>query len=149
MHAPARHGIVDFFLVAFTMPAFLSLLVLDPKLRGARRLLAILLYLAIVVGGSVPGARADIGHYASGVVLHSAAYAGLAFLWFTGSGGSPFVRAAKAVLTIALMGALDEYIQSFFPYRGPDVHDWMVDCAAALATSALLAAVLPKAELTR
>jgi VanZ family protein len=131
------------------MPALLSLLLLDRGLRAARRLLAIVLYLAIVVIGSIPGARADIGHYASGVALHSLAYAGLALLWFTGSAGGPAARAAKAVLTIAVMGALDELVQTLFPYRGPDVRDWMVDCAAAMVTCAVLAAVLPKASLER
>jgi VanZ family protein len=125
------------------MPALLSLLLLDPRLRAARRALAIVLYLAIVIVGSIPGARADIGHYAPGVILHSLAYAGLALLWFTGSAGSAGARAAKAVLAVAVMGALDEFVQSFFPYRGADVHDWMVDCAAALVMSAVLAAVLP------
>ncbi|GAB3463282.1 hypothetical protein GCM10027321_25710 [Massilia terrae] len=126
------------------MPALLSTLVLDPKLSTVRRACAILMYLTILVAGSIPGARAEIGHVASGLVLHSIAYAVLAFLWFTGSAGSPAVRAAKAVLAVALMGAGDEYVQSFFPYRGSDVHDWMVDCAAAIVTSAVLYAVMPK-----
>jgi VanZ family protein len=141
--------LLTFSSVVAAMPAFLSLLLLDPKLRAARRGLALVLYLIIVVAGSVPGAREDIGHYASGVVLHSLAYAGLALLWFTGSAGSAGTRAVKTVLAIAVMGALDEFVQSFFPYRGPDVHDWMVDCAAAVVTSAVLAAVLPKAALAR
>jgi VanZ family protein len=131
------------------MPALLSLLLLDPRLRAARRALAIVLYLAIVIVGSIPGARADIGHYAPGVILHSLAYAGLALLWFTGSAGRTGARAAKAVLAVAVMGALDEFVQSFFPYRGADVHDWMVDCAAALVMSGLLAAVLPNAAAER
>ena len=131
------------------MPAFLNLLVLDPKLRKLRCAVAIALYLTIVVVGSIPGARADIGHYAPGVVLHSLAYAALAFLWFTGSSGSAAARAAKAVLAVAAMGAGDEFVQSFFPYRGADVHDWMVDCSAAIVTSALLWALLPKPALPR
>jgi VanZ family protein len=149
MHAPAGRGIVGVLIRHLAMPALLSLLLLDPRLCAARRGLAIVLYLAIVILGSVPGARADIGHYASGVVLHSLAYAGLALLWFTGSAGSMGARAAKAVLAIAVMGALDELVQSFFPYRGPDVRDWMVDCTAALVTSAVLAAVLPKVAAER
>jgi VanZ family protein len=130
----------------FAMPALLSTLVLDPKLRNLRRAAAILMYLTILVAGSIPGARADIGHYASGVVLHSTAYAVLAFLWFTGSAGSDGARAAKAVLAVAVMGAGDEFVQSFFPYRGAAVSDWMVDCMAAIITSAVLWAVLPKSE---
>jgi VanZ family protein len=131
------------------MPAFLYLLVLDPKLRTLRRALAVALYLTIVVTGSIPGARAEIGHYASGLVLHSLAYATLAFLWFTGSSGSAPARAAKAVLAVAAMGAGDEFVQSFFPYRGADVHDWLVDCASASVISALLWALLPKPALSR
>jgi VanZ family protein len=126
------------------MPALLSTLVLDPKLRTLRRACAILMYLTIVVWGSIPGARAQIGHYAPGPVLHSIAYAVLAFLWFTGSAGSAAARAAKAVLAVAVMGAGDEFVQSFFPYRGAAVGDWMVDCAAALVTSTVLCILLRK-----
>lgn len=99
---------------------------------------AIVLYLMILMIGSIPGARSDIGHVASGVVLHSCAYAGLCFLIFTGGTGNPSGRAVKAVLTIALMGALDEVVQSFFPYRHGAVSDWLVDCAAALLSAGLM-----------
>ncbi|WP_166108193.1 VanZ family protein [Duganella aceris] len=99
---------------------------------------AIVLYLMILVLGSIPGARQDIGNVASGVILHSLAYAGLTFLLFTGGKGSPSQRAGKAVLTIALMGALDEVVQSFFPYRHGAVSDWLVDCNAALLTAGFM-----------
>ena len=69
---------------------------------------AIVLYLMILVLGSLPGARQDIAQVAPGLILHSVAYAGLTFLLFTGGTGSLAQRAGKAVLTIALMGALDE-----------------------------------------
>lgn len=128
------------------MPALLSTLVLDPKLRTWRITCAVLMYLTIIVAGSVPGARAEIGQFASGAVLHSTAYAVLAFLWFTGSRGSPAARAAKAVLAVAVMGAGDEFVQSFFPYRGAAVSDWVVDCCAAIVTSAVMVAILPRSE---
>ncbi len=131
------------------MSALLSLLVLDPKLRKLRYGCALLIYTAILVMGSIPGARAEIGHFATGVVLHSLAYAVLTFLVFTGSAGSARSRALKAVLTVALMGAGDELLQSFFPYRGAAVSDWLVDCNAAIVTSALLWALLPKAAPAR
>ncbi|MCC2971842.1 VanZ family protein [Massilia sp. IC2-476] len=126
------------------MPAFLSLLLLDPRLRSARIKAALLLYAGVVVAGSVPGARAEVGEFAPGVVLHGLTYAFLTLLWFLGSTGSGQVRAAKAVLAIALMGAGDELVQSFLPYRNGDVRDWMVDVAAALLTSTLLAALVPR-----
>lgn len=131
------------------MSAFLSLLILDPKLRRLRCLCAVALYLAIVVMGSIPGARSQIGDYAPGVVLHSLAYATLAFLWFTGSSGSPAARAAKSMLAVAGMGALDELVQGFFPYRGADIGDWMVDVGAGAVTCALLWAFLPRAGTAR
>lgn len=126
-----------------------SFLVLDPKLRRLRYGCALLIYAAILVMGSIPGARAEIGQYATGLVLHSLAYAVLTFLVFTGSTGSGRSRAIKSVLTIALMGAADELLQSFFPYRGAAVSDWLVDCNAAILTAALLWALLPKAALAR
>lgn len=113
-------------------------LLLEPRLRLPCRAGAIVMYLAIVTFGNIPGARADIGTYASGAVLHSMAYAVLAALWFVGSPGAAATRAWKAVLAVAVMGACDETIQSFFPYRGASVHDWAVDVAAAIAASALL-----------
>ena len=125
------------------MTDMLSQLLMHPRLRFACLACAALIYLAIIVTGNIPGARADIGQYASGVVLHSAAYAVLACLCFLGSSGSRAVRAVKAVLAVALMGAGDEFIQSFFPYRGADVRDWAVDCASATLMSLLLCIVLP------
>lgn len=127
------------------MSAMLPSLLQNPRLRRPCLTAAVLMYLTIITTGNIPGARADIGHYASGPVLHSIAYAVLASLWFIGSRGAPMARAAKAVLAVAVMGALDETIQSYFPYRGADVRDWMVDCAAAIVASGLLCFLLRKA----
>jgi VanZ family protein len=125
------------------MSALLSLLVLDPKLRKLRYRCALFIYATILVMGSIPGARAEIGRFATGVVLHSLAYAVLTLLVYTGSTGSGRSRALKAVLTVALMGAGDELLQSLFPYRGAALSDWLVDCNAAAVTAALLWAALP------
>jgi VanZ family protein len=127
---------------AFSNPpstAVLNQLLLTPSHARLRYWSAIVLYLMILVIGSIPNARKDIGEVASGLVLHSCAYAGLTFLLFTGGRGGVAARAVKAVLTIALMGALDEYVQSFFPYRHGAVSDWLVDCAAAVAMAAAMA----------
>jgi hypothetical protein len=120
------------------MNAPLSMLLLNPRLRRLCLGCAVVMYLLIVTTGNIPGARADIGHLAPGPVLHSTAYAVLAALWFCGSCGSAGARACKAVCAVAVMGAADEYIQSFFPYRGADVRDWAVDIGAAIVASALL-----------
>ena len=120
----------------------LSALLGQPRFRKLCLAAACLMYATIVVWGSIPGARADIGRYLPGYVLHAGAYAILAVLWFLGSSGSPAARARKAVLAVAVMGAGDEFVQSFFPYRGADVRDWAVDCASAIVTSTFLAALL-------
>ncbi|MFL6710145.1 MAG: VanZ family protein [Massilia sp.] len=126
------------------MTALLRLLLLDPPLARMRIRLALVLYLAILVIGSIPGARADIGHVASGVVLHSAAYAGLSLLIFGGVLASRSGRAWITVAAIAAMGAIDEGVQSFFPYRGAAVGDWLVDCSAAAVTATILYLLWPR-----
>jgi VanZ family protein len=103
------------------MPALSPLLYAEPRHRRAMHAAALLIFTCIVIAGSVPGARAEVGEYASGIVLHSLAYAGLATLWFLGSTGSTLQRALKAVLAIALMGAFDEGVQHFLPYRSGTV----------------------------
>jgi len=124
------------------MTATLSALLGMPRFRRLCLAAALLMYATIVVWGSIPGARADIGQYAPGYVLHSTAYAILAGLCFLAGAGSPATRAIRAVLAVAAMGAGDEYVQSFFPYRGSDVRDWAVDCAAAILASTLMAFLL-------
>jgi VanZ family protein len=114
------------------MRSLLQQVILTPAHANLRYRGAFLLYLMILALGSVPGARADIGQVASGLVLHSCAYAGLTFLLFTGGSGGITLRAVKAVLTIMAMGALDEIVQSFLPYRHGAVSDWLVDTASAL-----------------
>jgi VanZ family protein len=131
------------------MPQFFCFLLLDPRLNKLRYSAAIVFFLAIVVAGSIPGARAGIGEYAPGVVLHSTAYSVLALLWFTASRGSAASRTAATLLAIAVMGAIDESVQSFFPYRGADVRDWVVDCSSALMMCAILWMILPRAALQR
>jgi VanZ family protein len=126
------------------IPVRLFHLCFSPRFQRYRLRAAFSLYGLIIVLGSIPGARASVGDYASGLVLHGTAYAFLSFLLFTGKDGSAPARAMRAVLTVMAMGALDELVQSFFPYRHAAVGDWLVDCSAALAASALLWALWPR-----
>lgn len=120
------------------MRSLLQQVVLTSVHANLRYRTALVLYLMILVLGSIPGARSDIGAVAPGVVLHSCAYAGLTFLLFTGSSGSAALRAIKAVLTVMAMGAFDELVQSFLPYRHGAVSDWAVDTAAAMVTASVM-----------
>ena len=120
------------------MLKLIHFLLLTPAYARLRYWGAMALFALIVIIGSIPGARADAAEVASGVVLHSCAYAVLTFLVFTGSSGTPAQRAMKAVLTIAAMGIVDEVVQSFLPYRHGAIGDWLVDCTSAIVTSTLL-----------
>ncbi len=111
------------------MSALFSLLVLDERWRALRYRCAWLVYAAIVLMGSVPGVRAEMGNVASGIVLHTLAYGGITFLLFTGSAGSGRTRAVRSIGTVVLMGAFDELVQSFLPYRRGAVSDWLIDCS--------------------
>jgi hypothetical protein len=137
---------VAVFTAATAMPPFLSQMMFAPRLRRWRYGGAWLAYGAILVMGSVPGARAELGNYASGIVLHTLAYGAITFLLHTGSGGSLRARSCKAVMTVVAMGALDELVQSFLPYRRGALSDWLVDCNAAVITAGLLWQFLPRSS---
>ncbi len=126
------------------MSSILSTLVLDERLRRYRFYSAFLIFGAILVLGSIPGARAEIAHLGSGVILHSVAYGALAFLLYTGTTGTGGQRALRAMLTAGLMGGLDEVLQSFLPYRTGSPLDWLIDCGAASVTALLLWRFMPQ-----
>ena len=125
------------------MPVPLSYLILDERLRRRRFAFALILFLLIVAIGSIPGAREEIANAASGLVLHSVAYSIITILLYTGSTGSHTRRAITAVLLVLVIGAIDEFVQSFLPYRHGAVSDWMVDGASALLTAFVLWFMLP------
>jgi VanZ family protein len=124
----------------------LSKILLGDAFRTLSFRSAICLYAMIVVGGSLPGAREDVGQYASGLVLHSLAYAALSFLLFAGLRGDEAWRAVKSVLIIAAMGAFDEFVQSFFPYRTASLGDWLIDVTAGTLAALALLAFWPRVE---
>jgi len=126
------------------MRPFLALLVFDPWYRKLQFRCAFLLYLAVLVIGSIPGARADVGELASGLLLHSATYSLITLLLFSGANGTSWQKALKSFFIIAAMGATDEWVQSFFPYRQARVTDWLVDIAAAFITATVLLMIWPK-----
>ena len=95
----------------------------------------IALYLAVIILGSIPGARDEIGEVASGLVLHFATYSCIAFLLACGAAGNATAKAVKAFCIVAVMGAVDEAVQSLLPYRDGAITDWMIDISAALLTT--------------
>ncbi|MGE5648906.1 VanZ family protein [Noviherbaspirillum sp. UKPF54] len=128
------------------MRLFFARLMADPHNRTLAMRAAFLFYAAVIVFGSIPGARAEIGEFASGLTLHLAAYSFIALLLFCGAQGCAWRKACKAFLIIAAMGAVDECVQSLFSYRGASVLDWFIDINAGLFTTAFLWSIWPKEE---
>jgi hypothetical protein len=104
----------------------------------AYRALTIIFFAAMLIIGSIPGAKAGVEVYASGPTLHSVAYAVLTFLLFLGVNGDPGRRALTAVLFAACLGAIDEFVQSFFAFRHATPSDWLIDCTSSTITTIVL-----------
>lgn len=119
------------------MRALLTRFIPDKHYESFMFCCGLALYLAVIALGSIPGARDEIGEVASGLVLHFATYSCIALLLACGAAGSATVKAVKAFCIVAAMGALDECIQSFLPYRDGALSDWMIDISAALFTTLL------------
>ncbi len=128
------------------MPALFKQIFFSPVYRNVRYASAFILYLLIVLLGAIPGVRAEAGQFASGLVLHSLAYSTIAYLLFTGANNQSLATAAHAFLWVAVMGALDEYIQSFFPYRNGRMQDWVVDVCAAFVMLCVLLSKWPSLQ---
>lgn len=144
-----QHGMVPFLSVAAQSLMSLASLLLDPKFGKFRIRSAITLYLAILIVGSIPGARAEAAQVASGFLLHFSAYSCIAYLLFTGLDTHTRMRAVRTLLIVAAMGALDEFVQSFLPYRTAAIGDWCVDVSAAVFVSATLSVLWPRIPRTR
>jgi VanZ family protein len=119
------------------MRAFVTLLIPDEQYERFMFRSAWLIYAAVIVLGSIPGARTEIGEVASGLVLHFFTYAFIALLLACGTRGRPARKAIKAFVIVALMGAFDEVVQSFFPYRTAAFTDWYVDMSAGFLIAIL------------
>jgi VanZ family protein len=119
------------------MRALLTRFIPDEQYESFMFRSGLLLYLAVVVLGSIPGAREEIGHVASGLVLHFTTYACIAFLLAAGAAGNATAKAVKAFFLVAAMGALDECVQATLPYRDGAVEDWIIDVSAALTVALL------------
>lgn len=125
------------------MRPFITLLIFDERYRKAQFRCAFLMYFAVLVLGSIPGARSEAGELASGLVLHVVTYSLITLLLFSGANGSVWQKACKSFLIVVAMGAIDEFVQSFFPYRSARVLDWLVDINTGFFMSALLSFIWP------
>jgi VanZ family protein len=103
-------------------------------------------WLALLVGvfllmvgiGSLPGEAHAMSDRFGDKLLHLLAYGFMTVLCFRALIARPRSRALLSVLAIALLGVIDEYLQSLLPYRNASIVDWCFDVVAAAAVAALL-----------
>jgi len=93
--------------------------------------LAAVFFAVLVTVGNLPGLAADMSDAFGDKRLHLVAYAFLAALIYLSVNRRP---ALVAMLVVTALGALDESIQSFFPYRQAELLDLLADILAAGAT---------------
>ncbi|CAB5511776.1 hypothetical protein LMG26857_01064 [Achromobacter anxifer] len=93
--------------------------------------LAAVFFAVLITVGNLPGLAAEMSDAFGDKRLHLAAYAFLTSLIYFSVNRRP---ALVALLGATALGALDEAIQSFFPYRQADLLDLLADISAAGAT---------------
>ena len=119
-------------------------LVFNPTPDVQRQLLrlAALFYTSMIVLGALLSTPPDPLRDTNDKLLHLTAYGVLACLLYFGLSVRPRLRAIVVVLAIAVLGAIDEIIQSQFPHRNADPMDWLTDVVASIIVCAVLGAVL-------
>jgi VanZ family protein len=101
------------------------------------RAAAWLLFLLMVVIGSIPGKAEALSAVTHDKFLHFCAYSILSMLLYIGLGGAPLRRAVGTLFVIGALGLADETIQYFLPYRNSDASDWLFNMLAASLSAAL------------
>ncbi len=96
-------------------------------------------FLLMVLLGSVPGQAQALSDRYGDKLLHTLAYGFMAILCHRSLHAPRTLHALLTVGVIALLGLLDESLQSLLPYRNASILDWCFDIGAAAIVAALLA----------
>lgn len=101
------------------------------KLRKAALVAAALFFLLMIGIGSIPNEANKLSAVVPDKLLHMTAYGFLSALLYIGQRPGKRGRGLVVILAIGILGAVDETIQSFFPYRTAGLPDWLFDILAA------------------
>ena len=86
---------------------------------------------AMVALGAIPGSASALSSGIGDKTLHLLAYGFMSFLCFRSIKGSRCGQSVISLLIMALLGLLDESLQSLLPFRNASLLDWCFDMAAA------------------
>ncbi len=95
-------------------------------------------FLLMVILGSIPGEARALSDQYGDKLLHTLAYGFMALLCHRALQAPRMLRGLLTVGVIALLGLLDESLQSLLPYRNASVLDWCFDIGAATLMAVLL-----------
>ena len=114
------------------------------KSRKTALVAAVGFFLLMIGIGSIPNEANQLSAIVPDKVLHALAYGSLAALIYVGQPAKKPYRGLVVLLAIAVMGGLDEAIQSLFTYRTSSLADWMCDMLSALVVVAALSRIKAK-----
>lgn len=92
----------------------------------------LMFFIAMLSAGAVPGQAHALSVGLGDKTLHLLAYGLLSVLCFHSFKASLRARSLLTLTMIAVLGLLDEWIQSYLPYRNASFIDWCFDMTAAV-----------------
>lgn len=101
-------------------------------------MIAVTFFVAMIAIGAIPGEADALSAKIPDKLLHFLAYSFLTCCLYVSIPGDKLRRAWISLLLVGVLGALDETIQRFMPYRSCDLADWLFDMLAALTSVAVL-----------
>jgi len=101
------------------------------QLRPLWTYLLLAFFISMLATGSIPGSANALSDRFGDKLLHVLAYGVMAALCFQAVRGPRLMQSIVSVLIIALLGLMDELLQSLLPYRNASLLDWCFDIAAA------------------
>lgn len=99
--------------------------------RPARMLVLLILFGVMIVLGAIPGSAHALSSGVGDKTLHLLAYAFMTALCFRALKGTRLAQSLISLLIMAVLGLIDESLQSLLPYRNASLLDWCFDMAAA------------------
>jgi VanZ family protein len=95
-------------------------------------------FLLMVAIGAIPGEATELSAKIPDKLLHFTAYSFLTCCIYRSLSCGLLSRAVRTVMIVGVLGALDENIQRFMPYRSCDLKDWIFDLLAAFFSVVVL-----------
>ncbi len=103
------------------------------QLRPLWMCLLLAFFIIMLAAGAIPGSANALSDRFGDKLLHLLAYGFMAALCFQSLRGRRLIQSITSLLIIALLGLIDELVQSLLPYRNASLIDWCFDIAAAIA----------------